>query len=1604
MAKKITKESYKSLELIFNSIPSGVFMVDLKNRITSWSRGAERLTGIKSKNAKGKKCTDIWLSPSCFKKCSLYSKNVKKPIYGKECEVVIKRKKFIISKNVDFLRDEKKHIIGGLETFEDITERKKTEELLGKTEERYRTQFEKALDAIFIADTKTGIIIDCNPAAEKLIGRKKAELVGQHQRILHPKEVIVGGFGGTFKQHVREKGRRASENLIITKKGQIRNVVIKANIFEVQGRKLMQGTFYDITESKKLEEALKNNELRFRELFRNISSGVAVYEAVENGRDFIFKDFNLAAERMEKTSKKQILNKKVTEVFPGVKEFGLFDVFKRVWKTGKPEHHPVSLYKDNKIFGWRENYVYKLPTGEVVAVYNDVTERKKADEKIRLLSSVVEQSSDGIATADMNGKLTFMNKAYLRMHGYKDIKELIGQNLKIFHNQEQIKKEVIPFLKQMMEQGFNKGEVGHLRKDGTIFSADMTTTIIKNEIGDPIAMAATARDITERKKAEEVQKQTYSLLRATLESTVDGILVVDTSGKVTSYNKKFGELWHIPQRLLDTHDDKKLLSFVLDQIVNPGVFLAKVRKLYSQNHKESFDIIEFKDGRVFERYSQPQKIEGKIAGRVWSFRDVTERKKAEELIKANEQRQRLIFQTTPEAMYITDLNGNFIEANNRTAWMHRYKNLSEFLNLRKTFFDLIVPAERKLARKDIQKCIKEGYLEYAKYRTMGKHGEIFFMEMSASVIDDTSGKPAEIIIVSRDITWRMQLEHNLKERVAERNCLYNISKLVNITDIPLEEVLKKAVNLIPFCSQNSENICAQIFYKNQKFQTDNFKKTKMKQSVNIIVNKKPVGTVEIFYFKEKIDITSLIKDEKSFLTAVAERLGEIINLRMAADNLLASEKKHRELFQTSMDGIVLTDMQGRILDANPSYLNMLGYTMREIRKMTYHQITPKKWHKFESEIVREQFIKRGYSDEYEKEYISKPGVVFPISIRGWLVKDEKGCPAGMWKIVRDIGARKKAQEALRVSEGKHRLIYETSGDAIMTLEPPSWKFTSGNPAIVKMFGVKNEKEFISLTPWQVSPKYQPDGQLSEVKAAEMIGIAMKKGSNFFEWTHKKVTGEEFFATVLLNRVGFDHRAFLQARVSDITERKKAEDALQKSERFLSDVLSSIQDGISVLDKDMIVRHVNDVIKRWYAPNLPLEGKKCYHCYHNASNPCHPCPVLRCFKTGHTEYDIVPGLPGSSIEWIELFAYPIKDPKTGKVEGVVEFVRDITARRKARMELESSEKRYRDITLSMSDYVWEIDTNGRYTYCSEQVEKIMGYSVKEMLGKSPFELMPPDETARSIRMFNNLKSTGQPLKDIVTWSIRKDGQAVCLLTNGVPLLASDGNLTGFRGVDKDITERKQAEDLIIKSLQEKELLLQEIQHRVKNNLQVITSLMHMQSKKIADPEIRTMFKEAMSRISTMSLIHSFLYKGGDVSHVNMREFIEELVRSLIVQYSLGKMKLSYSVDIGDIWFSINFSMPCGLIINELVTNSLKYAFAERETGNIKISFAGSKDNEIILTVSDDGAGMPEGFDISKSKTLGYRLIKILSEVQLKGSFEVNSGKKGTTVIIKFKKGD
>ncbi len=204
-----------------------------------------------------------------------------------------------------------------------------------------------------------------------------------------------------------------------------------------------------------------------------------------------------------------------------------------------------------------------------------------------------------------------------------------------------------------------------------------------------------------------------------------------------------------------------------------------------------------------------------------------------------------------------------------------------------------------------------------------------------------------------------------------------------------------------------------------------------------------------------------------------------------------------------------------------------------------------------------------------------------------------------------------------------------------------------------------------------------------------------------------------------------------------------------------------------------------------------------------------------------------------------------------------------------------------------------------------------------------------------------------------------------------------------------------------SLIEKEVLLREVHHRVKNNMQIISTLLMLQSDKIEDKQYTDMFKECQYRIKAMALVHENLYQTGSFADIDFKEYVNSLVHSLLRSYGAGSDKITLKIDIKDVSLGLENAIPCGLIINELVSNSLKYAFPENREGEIMIALYSINSNELVLEVGDNGIGIPEKQDFINADSIGLLLVKILSEDQLEGKIELNRDH-GTLFHIEFKK--
>jgi PAS domain S-box-containing protein len=406
---------------------------------------------------------------------------------------------------------------------------------------------------------------------------------------------------------------------------------------------------------KQSDEALQESEALYKAVFENTVDGIAIYGAVDGGKDFIFADINKGSETIDNIKREEVIDRSVLEVFPGVEEFGLLEVFRRVWATGTPEHHPISMYQDNRIAGWREHFVYKLPSGEIASVYHDETKRKIAEEALKrsesqlretkeYLTNVIESSADAVVVVDMAGIVRDWNAGAEGYMGYTADDVLGTDNRKFFADPAEADR--------IMGMVSRAGKIRHyrtiaIRKDGTPVHISMSVARLKDKDGVPIGTVRVSRDITETVEFEAKIREERDNLNLMFDAMADWVYVVSDDYKIEFMNKALVNIFgdqtgSTCHRVFHNREDPCPLC------KNPRVLRGETVRWEWHTHgrDKTYDLIE----------TPLKNIDGTVS-KLTIFRDITRRKLAEQRIEEEYHR----------AEFYTDIMGHDINNMNQVT-------------------------------------------------------------------------------------------------------------------------------------------------------------------------------------------------------------------------------------------------------------------------------------------------------------------------------------------------------------------------------------------------------------------------------------------------------------------------------------------------------------------------------------------------------------------------------------------------------------------------------------------------------------------------------------------------------------------------------------------------------------------------------------------------------------------------------------------------------------------------------------------------------------------------------------------------------------------------
>jgi PAS domain S-box-containing protein len=604
-----------------------------------------------------------------------------------------------------------------------LIESKMMEKELRQSEENLRTTLNSIGDAVMATDTK-GNIIRMNPIAEKLTGWKFNEVQEKKlENFFHIENALTGEKVKNPVKKVLETGLivgLANHTKLISKTGKEYQIADSAApIKDPQGR--ISGVvfiFRDVTEDYQMRKELKASEVRFRQLIENMSSAVAVYQAVEEGNDFEFLDFNKAAEKIENISKKKVIGKKVKEVFPSVKDFGLLDVFQRVWKTGKPEAHPVSQYKDDRIAGWRDNFVYKLPTGEIVAIYDDVTEAKKAEEEqassYALLHMAGETARFGGWSVDLRTNTCTWSDTVADIHGMpRGYSPPLEEGINFYA--PEWREKILRVFTDCAQKGIPYDEeMEIITKQGKRVWVRTSGKPVRDNDGKIVKVQGSFQDITKRKQAEMKLRESERKL-STLMSNLQGMVYSCLNDK--NWTMKFVSqgaydlTGYKPEELIDnqivsyndlTHPDDR--QYVWDTVQKGLKSRSPFKIEYRIISRDNTIKWVWEQGRgVFSSEDELLSLEGFIT-------DITDHKKAEKQVRNNLNEKNLLLR---ELYHRTKNNMQVIISMLNIA-AHKTKNRSTkeaFKDIVNKIFSMSMVHQKLYEAQDLSQINLSEYIE-----------------------------------------------------------------------------------------------------------------------------------------------------------------------------------------------------------------------------------------------------------------------------------------------------------------------------------------------------------------------------------------------------------------------------------------------------------------------------------------------------------------------------------------------------------------------------------------------------------------------------------------------------------------------------------------------------------------------------------------------------------------------------------------------------------------------------------------------------------------------------------------------------------------------------
>jgi PAS domain S-box-containing protein len=1198
----------------------------------------------------------------------------------------------------------------------------------------------------------------------------------------------------------------------------------------------------------------------------------------------------------------------------------------------------------------------------VVAVDIDISDRKRAElqqaETLKLLQLVLERMPTACIMNAPDFRITYWNSTAEKIFGFSkaDAMGKLPYEFLIPDSSHSVVSEVERSLQQEKKNLTNLNE--NVTKDGRTILCEWVNTPLIGDGGEFLGYLSMTQDITERKRIETSLRR-YERIIAT---TTDNIALIDLNYRYQLVNQSYAQIFNKSER--------EILGCSVSDLLGEETFYSVVKPQLDQClagqpvHYQCWFNLPDQEPRFYSiTYAPYSEADQTVSGVIVSVRDMTELKRSEIDTQNLKNQLQFLQENTPAVLFTCKPDGDYgatsMSSNVRDVLGYEPE---QFLTDSRFWVDRIHPEDAPGVFAKLSLLFEYGISAH-EYRFLHGDGSYCWVRNGIRLIRDEQGNPAQIV-----------------------------GYLVDVTDVKQAELALQQLN------------------------------RKLEQRVK----------------------------ERTYQIAETQA------------NLRQSEELFQRVFEESPVGIAISDpVSFCMVRTNRAFQEMLGYTREELAQLSFLDITHPDDRVSNQENT--EGYKKGRTNSYhqEKRYIRKDGSICWASLTASGIRNDQDEILCLLGIIEDISDRKRVETQLRRSEELFRLVFDTAPIAISMVDVQTHRIVRVNQAHRNVFGYDDadlaDMDFLDFTHPDDASKDREC--LQKLLASELSSYQMEK--RFFCKDGRMVWAN--LTVGLLNEPDSTARYSL-GMIEDITDRKQADIALRQSEeRFatafranpIACAITSYPDGV-LLDvndsylnligyqREEVVGQSTIEINFWQS----LETRR------QVLEMFQKCSSLRDMeiqfrnRTGEIRYGLV------FLEKISLEEKPC----------LLKMLYDITERKQAEMRLQQQTEReqlLRQITqrirqsldlaeilsVTVADVrrtlrtdralIFQLASDGSGTVIRESC--LPGFPMIEKMRWTD-QCLSVDRIAYYHRglprivqnttqdewapcLVDMMKEIGVKSKivapivqtsgiGVTVWGLLivhacgsarlwQEGEAAFLqqIANQVSIAIQQSNL--YQKAQTELNDRVQVESRLRQSLQEKDVLFKEVHHRVKNNLQIISSMLRMQSRQVNNAQICALFQEATNRVQTMALIHEQLYQSANLSHIDFGEYLHTLVSNLFLSWGISQDQISLVIDTSGLNLDLDTAIPCGLLVNELVTNALKYAFPDQRRGTLHISLrpeVNPETNRGILTVADNGIGIPATVDWQTTRSLGLRIVRNLAN-QLGGDVTVDCSQ-GTTFQITF----